>query len=129
VSAQESPGRPPHLDLPANLVNREIRDPAPSSAVVFLGPRARFDDKMPPELLVPAQAAGPHFFYLQYWPLWPSRVLAGNSQTVWASKSGGDQPDTISRVVRSLKGTTIAIYTPRDFDRAIEQVVKRAGGD
>jgi len=100
-----------HIDLLADLVNRELRGPKLPDAVVFLGPSTRFEDKLPngavekPELM-------PKFFYFQYRPLLRRVVSSGT--------------DSITAAVGALKGKTMIIYHPADFAKAIDQLEKLA---
>ncbi len=96
-----------HLDLLADLIRGELTAQTPSDVVLFLGPMARFSDKLPSEELERPAGAGPRFYYLQYRSLMPQ-------QSVF--------PDVITRSVAKLKGKTLVIRTPGDFAKAIEQV-------
>ena len=98
-----------HIDLLADLVDRERRDPNPSDAVVFLGPATRFEDK-PPRVQWDNPAALPHFFDLQYRPRMRRAAAVG--------------PDSIALTVSTLKGKTMIVRTPADFARAIDQLEK-----
>jgi len=100
-----------HLDLLTDIINRELTEQSPSDVVLFLGPLARFDDKIHADDLERPQPAGPKFVYFQYRP--PMRV----QQAVL--------PDTIAKAVGKLKGKTFIIRTPGDFAKAIEQVEKK----
>jgi len=99
-----------HLDLLANLVNRELEAREPSDVVVFIGGMARYTDVPPPEELAAASGNSPRFFYLQ------CRPFSGMMPAMLA--------DSISRVVGKMKGKTILIYKPEDLAKAIEQVEK-----
>lgn len=101
-----------HLDLLANLVNHELNaagpDGRPADAVVFIGPRARYYDKVPPDAIARSATAAPRFFYFQFRPMRPvlTPVL----------------PDSINFLVAALKGRTFIIHTPSDFNKAIDQL-------
>lgn len=99
-----------HLDLLADMVNGELSSKAPSDVVLFLGPMARFSDKIPAEELEKPSESVPRFFYLQYRPNFPQTAIF---------------PDVITHAVSKLKGKTIVIRTPGDFAKAIEQVERR----
>jgi hypothetical protein len=103
-----------HIDLLADLVNRETHAEQPSDAVVILGPMARFVDK--PALGVLETPAGglPRFFFFQYRP--------------WMRQQAS-LPDTLTLTVNSLKGKVLTIRTPADFAKAIDQLEKRATGN
>jgi hypothetical protein len=96
-----------HVDLLADLVNQEVTSPQPSDVVVFLGPMARYLDKMPNSVLEKPPGSTPRFFYLQYRPM--MRVES-------------TLPDVIHSAVSKLKGKTVIIHSPGDFAKAIEQV-------
>src|SRR5262249_53908135 len=65
-----------HVDLLADLVNQELEAEAPSDVVIFLGPPARYSDKLPPTAVEKPRGAGPRFFYLQLQPFF--RNFSGN---------------------------------------------------
>lgn len=99
-----------HLDLLADLVNKELQSPSPSDAVVFLGPSTRYLDK-PPSGIVdrPPGTPSPLFSYFQYKPTFRQSSL----------------PDTINLTVAALKGRNFIIFTPGDFAKAIDQLERR----
>jgi hypothetical protein len=98
-----------HLDLLADLVNEELRSQTRAEVVLFLGPLARFTDKVPNRDLG-SQREGPlpRFLYLQYRPLlrYPEAALG----------------DSIQRAVSALKGRTVVVRSPGDLAKAIEMV-------
>ena len=96
-----------HLGLLAGLVNQELSAAEPSDAVVFLGPPARFSDKLPETMIEGHSGVAPQFFYLEY------KLFAGN---------GADFPDSIQSAVKSLRGKVIQIDSPDGFAKAIKQV-------
>ncbi|HEV2448548.1 MAG TPA: hypothetical protein VGS58_21595 [Candidatus Sulfopaludibacter sp.] len=100
-----------HVDLLADLVNREIRASPPSGAVLFFGPAARFEDK-PPRAALERQAAVPRFFYFEYRPFF--------------RRAGPVLPDSISLTVAELKGRTLIIRNPAEFANAIDQIERLA---
>jgi len=55
-----------YLDLLAHLINEELRADAPSDAVIFLGPRERFHEKLPADALEKSRGEAPRFFFLPY---------------------------------------------------------------
>jgi len=99
-----------HVDLLADLMNQELEAEAPSDEVIFLGPAARFSDKLPQEAVEKPRGAGPRFFYLQLQPFF--RNLAGNF------------PDSIQFAVAKVKGKTLVIHSPGEFSNAIDQIEK-----
>jgi hypothetical protein len=111
VSIQTLENSRGHVDLLAELLNREIRAEKPSDAVVFLGPPGRFLDKVP-RSAIQKLAALPRFFYLQYRPFF--------------RRPGPSLPDSINLAVSELKGWTVSIHTPEEFAKAILELEKRA---
>src|SRR5205823_608857 len=79
-----------HIDLPADLMNQELEAEPPSDEVVFLGPPARFSDKLPQTAVEKPRGAGPRFFYLQLQPFYRG--------------TGGNFPDSINSAVAKVKG-------------------------
>ena len=94
-----------HLNLLANLVNDELRAENPADAVVFLGPTARYTDRVPEARFMPSENVPP-FLYLQ------RKSAIGRAEL----------PDSIQRAVRMLGGKTAQIHTPADFARAIGEL-------
>jgi hypothetical protein len=138
-----------------NLINQELRAAPPSDAVIFLGPRERFQDKVPPDAFDQEHGPTPQFFFLRYRPF-PSPLrqtllgpsvhcdpleISGDSgdkgrsrnnpcpSTPWSvtDTTGTFSNDTISLAIKSLKGKSIAIQSPGEFAKAIEQVERLAG--
>jgi hypothetical protein len=100
-----------HIDLLADLVNRELAADKPSDAVVFLGPSTRYEDKLPRSALE-RLASIPKFFYFQYRPFLRRMAPAAT--------------DTINSTVSGLKGKTMIIHNPGEFAKAIDQLEKLA---
>lgn len=116
-----------HIDLLTNLLNREIRSADPSDAVVFLGPQERYFDKVPNHLLDAPRAGRPSFFAVQFVPF-PRWVVAppvaggdlASFGRVTAIANGNF--DTISKVVRRLKGKAVQVRTAGEYEKAIEGI-------
>jgi hypothetical protein len=100
-----------HVEMVAELMNSEMQAEQPSDVVLFLGPAARYFDKVPPEILQKTDAGGPRFFYFQYRPFYRSTMPF---------------PDVISTALHRLRGKTLLIHTPNEFARAIRQVEREA---
>ena len=100
-----------HLDLIADLINHELTSPAQAEVVLFLGPMARFTEKLPAEVLEKPQGALPRFIYLQYRPF-----LLRQEATLG---------DSIHRAVSALKGRTVVVRSPGDLAKAIDQIERR----
>jgi hypothetical protein len=109
VDYQVLQNRGGHLDLLADLIHGELTAKTPSDVVLFLGPMARFSDKLPSEELEKAPGA-PRFYYLQYRPNFPQP---------------SSFPDVITHAVAKLKGKTLVIHSPGDFAKAIDQVERK----
>jgi hypothetical protein len=132
-------------DVVGNLVVRELRDPHPASAVIFLGPRTSWkaDASLEP---APgsAGAARPRWFYLEFQrpPEWPLGSLqrsrqgggrAGRAMNPGMPTSADDSepvgplrfgagPDWIEQWLRRLKGETLVIHNPHDLADAIRRM-------
>jgi hypothetical protein len=96
-----------HVELLADLVNRELAEPEPSDVILFLGPLARFGERFPEQLLE-RPAAAPRFFYLQYRP--PFQRMQATL------------PDLIHSLVTRLRGKVVVMHSPGDFEKGIQQV-------
>jgi len=64
VDYRELGNRKGPAEFLAGLINRELREPEPASAVIFLGPLARSDEEVP-KSAIKGTRSGPKFFYLQ----------------------------------------------------------------
>lgn len=102
-----------HVNLLADLINRELRAADRSDMVVFLGPPTRHLDRFPTSALGEDRSSAPLFFYLQYLPYFGR---------------GGEFPDLLQHATRELKGKTSKIRTPGDFAKAIEQMSEAGSG-
>ena len=100
-----------HLDLLADLVNGELKAREPSDVVLFLGPLARFTEKVPSQELETPQGSPPRFYYLQ------CRQFFGMAPAAL--------PDSISRAVARMKGKTIIINSPGDLAKGIDQIERK----
>ncbi len=90
-----------HLDMLANLINQELQDPRPADAVIFLGPRERFHDKLPSSLLAKARGLTPKFFFLAHGiaSALSSPKAAGNTPESGRRGAGVDYTDGQVRIV------------------------------
>jgi hypothetical protein len=131
------------LELIANLANLEIRAPAPSDAVIFLGPRARYTGKIPAGALDQPSGRAPRFFYLQCVPR-PNGRGPGPGLTTGAPLArlgmggvlGVDSiippmpngfSDSIGDAVARLKGKIMFAGSPEEFAQAIAEVERSVG--
>ena len=96
-----------HIHLLAELMNEQLAAPDPSDAVIFLGPAARYFDKLPQASLEEPSAAPPRFFYLQYKPY---------------ARARAEVADSIELAVKKVHGKKLEIRTPDDFARAIKHL-------
>lgn len=135
-------------DLLSDLVEKELRDPRPASAVIFLGPRA-------PSILDPAFQPDPQivarlrWFYLEYENLVRAADQPFGRRGYGRGTAGPDDPrmgggggrgrrgigadptapsdppnyieraDGIEQLLRRIRGETIPVRTPREFAEAI----------
>src|ERR1035437_3578544 len=97
-----------HVDLLADLVNREIEAQPPSDVVLFLGPQTRYFDRVPQDILEKPAGHGPQFYYFQIVPFLSPESALG---------------DSIKSAISRLGGKTILVHTPGEFAKAIERLV------
>lgn len=90
--------------LLARLVNEEAAAKEPSDAVIFLGPRARIEEKVPPEMLR-LEGATPRFFYFEYF-----------------AYVGRDFPDTVHYLTNACKGTVLKLHSPAELAEGIRKM-------
>jgi hypothetical protein len=96
-----------HIHLLADLLNEQLNTPDPSDAVIFLGPAARYFDKLPQASFPEPSNESPRFFYFEYKPYVRARA---------------EVADSIELAVKKVHGKKLDIRTPGDFARAIRQV-------
>jgi hypothetical protein len=94
-------------DVLVEILGREIGSPAPSDVVVFLGPTARIEAKLPPELLPRRTSPKPEFFYIEYFPYW---------------LRGREYPDALAHVTHALGGQILKIHSPGELAAAIGKI-------
>jgi hypothetical protein len=130
-----------HLDLLAGLINAELRAAPPSDAVIFLGPRERFHDRIPDALLDERHGGTPRFYFLLYQR--PAHVRSTSTLMDVADDAPGgrgmrrtaelpapsasEAPDSVSLALGKLKGKTIKVETPRQFAKAIRAISGASG--
>jgi hypothetical protein len=127
------------LGMLSGFINAEMRADPTADAVVFLGPRERYDEKPPPDVLDKPGENAPHFFYLQYRPQSRRSIPAGFPAGADSPGPGrpmtlpsppdpygaSDFPDSISRLLDRVKGDTIRIHNPSEFAKAIARLERR----
>ncbi len=96
-----------HVSLLADLINQEVQAEQPSDAVIFIGPTARYYDKVPDALVEQRAGSAPQFFYFEYKPYWGR---------------GSEFPDSVEYAIKKVKGKTSMIHTPDEFAKAIRGV-------
>jgi hypothetical protein len=99
-----------HVDLLTDLLNREISAQPPGDVVLFLGPEARYFDRVPQESLEKPAGRAPQFYYFQIVPF---------------LRQTAAPPDTIKSAMSRLGGKTMQIHTPGEFAKAIERLEKK----
>jgi hypothetical protein len=113
VDFQVLQNRRGHVDLLADLVNREIEARPASDVVLFLGPMARHFESMPSGSLEKPAGRAPQFYYFQLTPFPRTTSMPG---------------DTIRSTMSRLGGKTILIHNPGEFAKAIERLEKAGKG-
>lgn len=119
-------------DLLRSLEDKEIHSPSQADTVIFLGvPQGRFD-KLAPGMLGPQ--AAPRVFYLKYRPMRPpkpesareSHDISGPGEVATLQPipppNPADLQDLIDQSVGHLKGKTLVISLPSDFNKAIATI-------
>jgi hypothetical protein len=96
-----------HVDLISDLISESSKDDK-SDAVVFLGPKPWYFDRVQRTALPERGPHDPPFFYIQFRPF-----MASASYT-----------DTLMAAVKQMGGKTFDVYTPGDFAQAINGVTK-----
>ena len=114
VNVETLQNRQGHVDLIAAMVNQEIRAAEPSDVVIFLGPTARYEDKIPRQSLEKAPGPVPRFFYFQVRPFFRGGRVGGPLPAVL--------PDSINSAMSRLNGKVIVIHTPGEFAKAIARL-------
>jgi hypothetical protein len=97
-----------HMEMLADIVNREMAEPEPADVILFLGPLVRSGERFPEQLLERSAGIPPRFFYLQYRPPF-LRMQA-------------TLPDLIHSLVSRLKGKVVVVNSPGDFEKGIQQI-------
>jgi hypothetical protein len=96
--------------LLAALTNQELIAAEPVDAVIFLGPRARYENKIPPGILKPRETAIPRFFYFKYFPY----VRA-------------DFPDAVHHLTKAVGGTVYEFRSPGELAQGVRKMLGKLG--
>lgn len=97
-------------ELLVRLVHQEVTREEPSQAVVFLGPRSHFGEKIRPEMLKARETRDPQFFYFEYYRLW---------------QRGSEFPDAIDYLTKSQGGMVFPIHSPGEFAQGIQKMLRQ----
>jgi hypothetical protein len=116
VDVQVLSNRRGHLDLITDMVNQELRSQPPSDAVVFLGPMARFEDKVPRQAFEKTVSALPRFFYFQVRPFFRG------GRGMPPGPAASVLPDSINSAISRLNGKVVVIHSPGDLAKAISRL-------
>jgi hypothetical protein len=90
----------------AALVEREVSSGAPSDVIIWLGPNALNQEKIPAQSLPAAKTGSPRFFYFEYFP------------------SDGGFPDAIHHLTVALHGKVVTMHGPKDLGKGIEELLR-----
>jgi hypothetical protein len=107
VNALESTAQP---ELLARLSREELAQPAPSDAVIFLGPSSRFDKKVSKDALRELENGRRRFFYFEYFP---------------SFMRGSEFPDAIHFLTRDLHGTVFPIHSAPELAISIQRMLSQ----
>ena len=126
-------------DVLSDLVVKELHSPAPASAVIVLGPRARWPMDPALEAALPHSGVAP-WFYLRYQMGWHAARVMGRGSSGPPQPMGRGLPsvadpgmgtipmgpmqpaDNIEELVHRLNGVTLEVRTPHEFADAIHRM-------
>jgi hypothetical protein len=118
------------VDIVESLANTEALAAQPPDAVIFLGPRVMYTDRIPPDRS-DLPAALPRFFYVQcatspfrggYRGMFePFRAPHSYSPRPEMPLSAG-APDLIENIVARMKGKTLYAGLPEEFVKAVSEI-------
>jgi hypothetical protein len=94
-----------HLELLAELFNREVAASNPPDAIIFIGPNTPYPDRFPKELLDASEALPPVFyihqdFYSRRFPF----------------------ADSIERLTKTARGRVFSVYEPMQLVKAVVRI-------
>lgn len=110
VSYQVLQRRQGHVELLSGLIDEELTAEQPADVVIFLGPTARQNEKLP-TLSGNGEMARPLFVYFEFKPYW---------------RRGYEFPDIFYHATRSQSGKVFRIHSPLELGRAIQHMEKLA---
>jgi hypothetical protein len=96
------------FNLLTDYANQELTAADPSDAVIFLGPRTRYEAQV--TKLKGRETPNPRFFYFEYFP--------GFIQ-------GSQFPDALSILTKRLDGTVYVIFSPGDLAHCVQKMLTR----
>lgn len=96
-----------HADLVRELIDEALKEHG-SDAVVFLGPKPWYFDRVELPSEADSGSGQPLFFYVQLRPL----------------LMGAVQPDMVMGAVKRMGGRTFEVFSPGDFASAIRHIVQ-----
>jgi len=115
------------VDIVESLANTEALAAQPPGAVIFLGPRVMYADRVPADRS-DLPAVIPRFFYVQ-WAGPPSRVdrsVLMRGQCFYSPSpempDSAGAPDLIENIVARMKGKTLNAGSPEEFVKAVSEI-------
>ena len=115
------------VDIVESLANTEALAAQPPGAVIFLGPRVMYADRVPADRS-DLPAVIPRFFYVQ-WAGPPSRVdrsVLMRGQRFYSPSPempvSAGAPDLIENIVARMKGKTLNAGSPEEFVKAVSEI-------
>ncbi len=132
------------IDLLTEIVKHEVSAAEPSDAVIFVGSHRSSPNRVLRGSIDLSRLSGQKYFYVRYRlaPRIPLRAIAGSAEmpsTRGAAQRDvgappadqplarrGHYPDDLSAsLVSMLRGTTLDVYSPKDFAKAVRRIAGR----
>ena len=96
-----------HVNMLADIINRELIKPEALDAVILLGPPSRYFDKLPQSALEERGEQARRLFYIQYRPF---------------LRRGAEFPDFLQQATKAVKGRTFVVHDPAEFATALNKI-------
>ena len=96
-----------HVNMLADIINRELIKPEGLDAVILLGPPSRYFDKLPQSALEDRGEQARKLFYIQYRPF---------------LRRGAEFPDFLQQATKTVKGRTFIVHDPGEFANALNKI-------